>query len=230
MHTRKLFPIISAACLTAGLAACGGSSTNGIESQSPTQIVATAQKAAESAKSVRVTGTVSDSGTKLSLDLKILHGTGAEGKISEGPLSFELVRIGDSVYIKGSPAFYEHFAGSEAAKLLQGRWLKAPATSGEFATLGTLTDMSKLLSSVLGQHGSLQKGGTSTIEGKQVIAVKDASKGGVLYVATKGKPYPIQLSKAGSTGGKVTLTDWGAPVSITAPSNSIDIEKLKAGA
>lgn len=231
MHTRKLFTTISAVCLTAAtLAGCGSSSTNGVESKSPAEIVSAAQKAAEEAKSVHVTGSVSSAGTKLAINLKILQGTGAEGTISEGPLSFDLIRVGDSVYLKGSAAFYEHFAGGEAAKLLQGRWLKAPATRGEFAPLGSLTDIPQLLTTVIGQHGSLQKRGTSTVDGKKVVAVRDANTGGVLYVATTGKPYPIQLTKTGGTGGKVTFESWGAPVSIAAPSDSIDIEKLKAGA
>lgn len=231
MRVRGHLTALSAAVLAAGaIAGCGGSSTNGVESKSPTEIVSAAQKAAESAKSVRVDGSVSTAGTQLTLDLQIAEGKGAKGSISEGPLSFELIRLGDSVYIKGSAAFYEHFAGSEAAKLLEGRWLQAPATSGEFATLGNLTNMSQLLSTVLGQHGSLAKGGTSTIDGKSVVAVKDTTKGGVLYVATTGKPYPIRLSKSGSTGGKVTFGEWDAPVTITAPSGAINISKLKAGA
>jgi hypothetical protein len=229
MHTRKLLTTLTAAVLAgATLAGCGGSSTNGVESKSPTEIISAAQKAAESAKSVRVTGSVSSAGTALTLNLQIGQGQGAKGTISEGPLSFELIRVGSSVYIKGSAAFYEHFAGSEAAKLLQGKWLQAPATSGEFAQLGSLTNMSQLLSTVLGRHGSLSKTGTSTVEGKKVVGVKDASTGGVLYVATTGKPYPVQISKTGSTGGKVTFEDWDASLTITAPPGAINIEKLKS--
>jgi hypothetical protein len=231
MHTRKLLITLSAASLAmAALAGCGGSSTNGVESKSPTAIIAAARQAAEGAKSVRIAGSVSSGGTLLKLDLRIEQGVGAKGTISEGPLSFELVRVGSSVYIKGSAAFYEHFAGTEAAKLLQGKWLQAPADSGEFATLGSLTNMHQLLGTVLGEHGSLAKGGTSTVDGRKVVSVKDQSKGGVLYVATTGKPYPIQISKSGGSGGKVTFDQWNGPVSIAAPSNAINIAKLKAGA
>lgn len=230
MGPRRLLSALSATILAAGaIAGCGSSSTNGVESKSPTEIVSAAQKAAESAKSVRVSGSVSTAGLKLSLDLQIAQGKGAKGSISEGPLSFELVRLGNSVYIKGSSAFYEHFAGGEAAKLLEGKWLQAPASTGEFATLGSLTDMHQLLTEVLGQSDSLVKSGTSTVDGKKVVAVKDKSKESILYVATTGKPYPIQISKAGGTGGKVTFDEWDAPITITAPSGAIDINKLKAG-
>lgn len=230
MQTRKLLTTLTTIALAGGLiAGCGGSSTNGVESKSPTEIISSAQKAAESAKSVKVVGSVSSAGTQLTLNLQIAQGQGAKGTISEGPLSFELVRVGSSVYIKGSASFYEHFAGSEAAKLLQGKWLQAPATSGEFAQLGSLTSMSQLLNTVLGQHGSLAKTGTSTVDGKKVVGVKDTSKGGVLYVATTGKPYPVQISKTGSTGGTVSFQDWNTPLTIAAPSGAINIEKLKSG-
>jgi hypothetical protein len=231
MHTRKLLITpVAIAILAMALAGCGSSSTNGVESKSPTEIISAAQKAAESAKSVRVAGSVSNAGTKLAINLQIVQGKGAKGTISEGPLSFELIRVGSKVYIKGSASFYQHFAGSEAAKLLEGRWLQAPATTGEFATLGSLTNMHQLLGTILGQQGSLSKGGTSRLDGKRVVAVKDKAKGGVLYVATTGKPYPIQISKSGSGGGKVTFDEWDAPVKIAAPASSINIEKLKAGA
>lgn len=230
MGPRRLLSVLSAAVLATGaIAGCGGSSGNGVESKSATEIVSSAQKAAESAKSVRVAGAVNTAGLKLSLNIQIEKGTGAKGSISEGPLSFELIRVGSSVYIKGSPAFYEHFAGGEAAKLLEGKWLQAPATSGEFATLGSLTDMHQLLHAVLGHTDSLTKAGTSTVDGKKVVAVKDKSKESILYVATTGKPYPIQISKAGSTGGKVTFDEWDAPITIKAPSGAINVNKLQSG-
>jgi hypothetical protein len=230
MGTRKLqIAVLAAIFLVTVTAGCGGgSSTNGVESKSATEIVEAAQKAAESAKSVRVHGSIASAGRQLSLDLEILQGKGAKGTIAEGPLSFQLIRVGESIYIKGSEAFYSHFAGSEAAKLLQGKWLQAPANSSEFQTLGSLTDMHSLIDAVLGTHGNLEKGGNSTISGQKVVAVKDIAKGGTLYVATTGKPYPIQIASSGGGGGAVNFEDWDASVSISPPSNSVNIEKLRS--
>jgi hypothetical protein len=231
MHTRKLHITLAVAIsAAAALAGCGGSSSNGVESKSPKQIVAAAQKAAEGAKSVHVTGLVNSSGTKLALDLHLVQGTGAKGTISQGPLSFELVQVGGNVYIKGSAAFYEHFAGGEAARLLKGKWLKAPAGAAQFASLVSLANVHRLFTSALGPLATFSKGGTTTIKGQKVVSVKDDFKGGSLYVATTGKPYPVEIARSGSSGGKVDFEEWGAPVTISAPSNSIDITKLKAGA
>jgi hypothetical protein len=231
MYTRKLHITLAAAIsIAVALAGCGGSSSNGVESKSPKQIVAAAQKAAEEAKSVHVTGLVNTTGGKLSLDLHLTRGMGAKGSISQGPLSFQLVQVGENVYIKGGAAFYEHFAGSEAARLLQGKWLKAPASTAQFASLTSLANMHRLFTSALGPVATFSKAGTTTINGQKVVAVTDNFKGGHLYVATTGKPYPVQISRSGSSGGKVEFGEWAAPVSITAPSNAIDISKLKTGA
>lgn len=226
--------LTSLACILialAALAGCGGSSSggNGVASKSPTDIVAAAKSAADSASSVHVTGSIVNAGTTIALDMELLRGTGGRGRISQNGLSFELVEVGDSVYIKGSPAFYQHFAGGAAAQLLQGKWLKAPANTGSFATLGSLTDLRKLLDSTLASHGTLARGATNKVEGQEVIGVKDLSRGGTLYVATTGKPYPLQITKGGSGGGTVTFNRWDAPVSVAAPANAVDLSQLASG-
>jgi hypothetical protein len=66
------------------------------------------------------------------------------------------------------------------------------------------------------------------VNAQQAIAVTDSSKNGTLYVATTGKPYPIEISKGGSESGKITFDRWNQPVAITAPANSVDLAELKA--
>jgi hypothetical protein len=230
MRSRSSSRLASLGCclIVLALAGCGGSSGsgNGVASKAPTEIVASAKTAADGASSVHVTGSIVNAGSTIALDMELLTGTGGRGRLSQNGLSFELVEVGGSVYIKGSPAFYRHFAGGAAAQLLQGKWLKAPANSGSFATLGSLTDLRKLLDSTLANHGTLAKGSTSKIEGQEAVGVKDLSRGGTLYVAMTGKPYPLQLSKNGSGGGTVTFDRWDAPVSITAP---VDLPQLASG-
>ncbi len=115
--------------------------------------------------------------------------------------SFELIQIHGSVYIKGSSAFYRHVAGPAAAQLLQGSWLKAPASSGSLASLASLTDLHQLLDTTLAGHGALVKGASTTVDGQKVLGLTDTSTGGTLYVATTGPPYPIAVTKGGAGGG-----------------------------
>jgi hypothetical protein len=214
------------------VAGCGGGSSsagNGIASKTPAEIVAAAKAAADGASSVHVAGSVVNAGTSIGLDMELLTGKGGRGRLSENGLSFELIEVGGYVYISGSPAFYSHFAGPAAAQLLQGKWLKAPAASGNFASLGSLTDARKLLDSTLSSHGSLAKGATTTVDGRTVVAIKDQTHGGTLYVAATGTPYPIEITKGGKGGGKILFTNWNAPVTVTAPKSSVDLGQLESG-
>jgi hypothetical protein len=213
------------------LAGCGGgskkSASNGVQGKSADDIVAAARAAADAATAVHVSGSGTDSGVPLVLDLHIVAGKGGKGRLSEQGLSFDLIRIGDAAYIKGSPAFYRRFAGPAAAALFKGKWLKASATTGDLASLTPLTDLHKLLDRTLTNHGTLAKLPTTTVRGQTVVGVKDTSKGGILYVATMGKPYPIEITKSGASGGTLMFDEWDRPIALSAPANAVDINKLK---
>ncbi|HEY7935451.1 MAG TPA: hypothetical protein VID48_16640 [Solirubrobacteraceae bacterium] len=212
------------------ISGCGGgsSSENGVASKSADQIIAEAKSAADSATSVHVSGSQTSGSTALSLDLSLQAGKGGSGQISEKGASFELVVLGGTAYIKGSPSFYRSLGGAAAAQLFKGKWLKAPSTSGELSVISSLTDMRKLIDTTLVGHGALAKGSITTIAGQKAIGINDKSKGGTLYVAATGKPYPIELSKTGSEGGTITFDRWNQPVTITAPSGAIDLSQLEA--
>lgn len=209
------------------LTGCGGSSGNNVASKSADEIVSESKVAADSASSVHVSGSLNSAGTPVTLDLNLLAGKGARGELSQNGLSFKLILIGGTAYISGSPAFYRHLGGAAAAQLFNGKWLKASATSGEYASFSSLVDMRKLIDTTLTGHGALKKGATTVVNGQQAIAVVDTSKEGTLYVATTGKPYPIELSKGGSESGRVTFDRWNQPVAISAPANSVDMSELK---
>jgi hypothetical protein len=211
------------------LAGCGGgSSGNGVEARSPEQILAAAKGAAEKAATVHIAGSIVNEGTPLSIDLELVSGKGGKGRIVESGLDFKLVALGKWAYINGSPAFYRRVAGSAAAQLLQGRWLKAPV-AGSFASIGSLTNLGKLVDTTLNSHGTLVRNGTTTIAGRKAVGVKDSSEGGVLYVATTGEPYPLQLAKQGKGGGEITFDRWNQPVTLEAPANAVNIDQLQSG-
>jgi len=215
-----------AAVLAIVLAGCG-SSGNGIASKSATEILAASKAAADSASSVHVTGTLSSAGSPITIDIALAAGTGGRGQLSENGLAFELIVVKDTVYIKGSPAFYSHFGGGAAAQLLDGKWLKAPASSGQLATLASLTNLSKILGQTLVSAGTLVKGASTTVNGQQVIELTDTARNGSLYVATTGQPYPVQIVKRSFETGKVTFSAWNQPVTLAAPANAIDITQLQ---
>lgn len=225
MRTRLLAPLVLTAALLAGCG--GGAKSNGEASKPAAQVVKDAVAAAGAASGVHVSGTIVSGSDHLTLDLHIVSGKGGTGTITEQGLAFQFVRLGNKAYIKGTDAFYKKFAGAAAAQLLHDRWLMANATSGQFSSLTALTDIGKLIAQVLTTHDTLVNKGEQTVNGQKVVAIHDATKGGTLYVAATGKPYPLEIVKTGGTEpGDVTLADWNKTVAVTAPKDAIDLSKL----
>jgi hypothetical protein len=218
---------------TIAVAGCGSSSSdssdNGVAAKSPTQILAATKAAAASASSVHVAGALVSGGVPLTLDLTVVAGKGGQGRISENGLSFEVIAVNGNAYISGSPSFYTHFAGASAAKLLEGKWLEGSTHTGNFASLSPLTDMNQLLTSALATRGGkLGKGAKTSIEGQPAIPITEATQG-TLYVATTGKPYPIEITKSGAGGGTVAFNKWNQPVKLEAPKNVVNLSELQSG-
>lgn len=215
--------------LALAIAGCGSSSSsgNGVASKSASEILTASKAAADSASSVHVAGTLTSKGTPITLDLSLASGHGGHGQISQGGLSFSLIVVGDTLYLKGSPAFYSHFGGSAAAQLFQGKWLKAPASGGELGSLAALTNFRQLLDQTLTTHDNITKGATTTTAGQPAIELRDPAQGGTLFIATTGEPYPIEIVKHGSETGHISFTDWNKPVTLSAPSGAIDLSQLQ---
>jgi len=217
--------------LLALLSGCGSSSPsgNGLASKSPTEVVAAAKLAAAGAASAHVAGSIVDEGKPISLDMELVAGKGGQGKLTLEGLSINLVQVNGAVYMNGSTAFYTHVAGAAAAQLLQGKWLKAPSTDANFASLAQLTDLGKLIGTALASHGKLASAPAKSIAGQQAVGVTDVTKGGTLYVAGTGTAFPLEITKSGASGGTITFDRWNKPVKLSAPTNAINIDQLKSG-
>jgi hypothetical protein len=222
---------LALAVTVALLAGCGGHSKAAApndEATKPAQrVLADARAAATGASSAHVSGSIRSSGTPITLDLSTARGRGAKGSMSTNGLKFDLVRIGDTLYIRGSDAFYQHFAGAAVAQLLHNRWLKAPATKGRLKSLAPLTSLGALFAGVSSHHGKLVNDGNTTYKGQAVVAIHDTSDNSKLYVAATGKPYPVAIvGGKKSQSGAITFGDWNSPVSLSAPSDAIDISSV----
>jgi hypothetical protein len=219
----------------AAISACGGSggshtsSGNGITSKSPDQMLTTAVGAAQAAKSVHVAGTVHDGDVAIGIDLAITSGHGASGTVAEGDASFKLIEAGGAFYIQPNARFLSKFTHSSAAvQLLRGKWLKGSPTDSSFQSFSQLTSIKSLMGSLTQDHGTLTKGSTTTINGVKAVALH-SSKGGTMYIATTGKPYPLEVSKtSGPRTGKVTFSDYNKAFAISAPSHAVDLSRLQS--
>jgi hypothetical protein len=220
--------LVLTAVLLAGCGSSGKSAkSNGEESKPAARVLADAKAAATSASSAHVSGSIQSEGTPITLDLSTARGKGAKGSMSTSGLKFDLVRIGDTLYIRGSDEFLKHFAGGAVAQLLHDKWLKASATHGRLKSLAPLTSLGALFEGVSANHGKLVNDGKKTYKGDAVVVIRDTSDNSKLYVEATGKPYPVAIvgAKKGESG-TITFGDWNKSVSLTAPDGAIDISQF----
>jgi hypothetical protein len=225
-------PAVLIAC---AIAACGGSSDNGVAAKSPDAIVNSAMRAIGGAKTAHVSGSLASGGTHVTLDLQYISGKGAQGQVTENGMAYRLVVIGRTAYLNAAPAVWRRVGGAAAVQLLQGRWLKVPSTSPDYASFEQITSVNRLMSGALSNHGKLARGAKTTIRGAPAVTVLDTTEGGTLYVATTGKPFPLEFTNKGSSGpnaapaGHLTIDRINQTVSLNAPTDSIDISQLPSG-
>ena len=218
---------LAAAGCGGGSGSSSGSGGNGVAGKSPKQIVAAAVTAAKNAKTVRITAALQTSGGPLTFNISIVSGRGGTGTLSSNGLGFQMVRIADKAYFNAPKDFWERFGNDAAAKLYADKWIVASATTGQFASFTEITQLDFIINA-LSSPSQLTKGKATTIDGHPAIAVTSA-KGGTLYVATTGPPYPLKFVNAGSSGGELTLSDWNAQVPLTAPSGALDFKTISGG-
>jgi hypothetical protein len=223
--------LVLTAALLAGCGSSGSSGTtakpNGEASKPAGRVLADAEAAATNASSAHISGDLTSGGTPITVDLTTARGKGGKGSMSTNGLKFDLVRIGDTVYVRGSDAFYKHFAGAAVAQLLHDRWLKGSATHGRLKSLAELTNLPSLFAHISADPGKIVNDGKSTYKGQQVVTLRSLGDDSKLYVAATGKPYPVAIvgNKNGQSGA-VTFDGWNKSVSLSAPSDALDISQF----
>jgi len=218
---------LSALVLAVGLAGCGGSSGNGIATKAPAEILAASRAAAMSATSVHVVSNASQGRLSFTSDLE-LAGNGGRARISLIGLTYEVIRIGSTLYVTGDRAFFGRFLPSTGRRVREGTWLRGSADTGRLAQLASFTYLNRELSRLLSGAGSLRKGATTTVGGLHAIELEQTTRlfTGTVYIATAEKPYPIQIIKRGRESGTTTFSGWDQSVSLAAPAKAVPASEL----
>jgi hypothetical protein len=244
---RFLVPLAGAAMLVAG---CGSTSTtsgsagpaatttaaasveNGVDKLSATEILAKAQAALSKAKSVHISGTSSSEGEELRLDIQVGGAEGGKGTIVTGNNRIEVIRIGQTIYLKADGAALGGLTGNpEADKLFAGKYMKGSATDPKLKDLADFTSLTGMATNILKPDGTLTKGQRKTIHGVPAIGlVDDSVDGGVMYISLQGEPVPLQLAPGPKSKeqGNLDFEDYGKPAEIKAPpaAQVVDLDKL----
>jgi hypothetical protein len=213
-----------------GTAASPTPSDNGVAGQTADEILAKAKAALKGAGAVRIKGSGGRGTERFGIDMRYV-GSSAQGTISVAGEPIEIRRVGQTVYAKGSRAFWTGRVPAPAVELLTGKWLKSPVKGSRLAELAPLTNLSEAADGILEPDGKVTKGERKTIAGTPAIAlVSGGADSGKLYVATTGKPYPLQIIPTDSKeSGQVTFSDFGKRVTISPPPAELVIDVSKLG-
>ncbi|MFF1453144.1 hypothetical protein ACFVYF_34180 [Streptomyces sp. NPDC058274] len=218
-----------------GLTGCSSedpdAGTNGVGKLSAAKIQSRTRTAAESAKTVRLSGTVVTNGRTYTLDMR-LKGDGGSGSVTSQGATFRLLRVGEHLFLKADAEFWSHQdgkgddAGSDAAAAdkLEGMYVKVPTGDPAYKRFSGFTDKNVLLDGLLTLHGTLATDGHHEQNGTRTIRITgDKGSGGSLDVSLEGEPYPLRLVRA-ADAGTLSLTDWGKDFALAEPSKKETVD------
>jgi hypothetical protein len=216
-----------ALAISAALVICAcGSSSNGVASKSAKEILNEAKAAADQADSVHVDSHASVGPLSLGLTMDYAS-NGAQGQIALAGLSFQVARIGDTLYFKGNRSFTANLQRATHVHIPEGKWIKTPLSGSKFAELAAFTEKTPQLNRVLNSGAELAKGSTTKIGGQEAIELKQKGKlySGVLYVATTGKAYPLKIEKSGREHGQTLFSNWDKSITLAPPPGAVELPK-----
>ncbi|WP_037912918.1 hypothetical protein [Actinacidiphila yeochonensis] len=226
-HGRRTAAALLAIATGGLLTGCLGSGgdpdagTNGVGKLPAATIEQKARAAADSAAAVRLAGTVISGGDTYRLDMR-LRGNGGVGEVTEGGDTFQLLRVGDDLYLKAGADFYTSGDSDKdsrtAATNLSGKYVRVPSGDPSYKQFSGFTDKKTLLADLFVFDGSVSVGDHHKVGSTKTIAL-DGSHGGSLDVSLKGTPYPLRYERAAAAGA-LTLSDWGEDFRLAAPPKS----------
>jgi len=211
-------PATSAPATAAAAPATQASTTGGgIAALGADQILARAEAALKEAKSFRVKGDSVQDSQKMSIDFEV-SGDDLAGSLTQGKAVIEMLSVSGNHYIRPNEAFWQIAAGGAAqgkavAKAVGKKWVSTKADKTFDSFFGEFTP-----EKFLEADGTITKGDARTVNGVPTIALKDSS-GGVIYIATTGKPYPISVD----SDGTITFSDFAKTFSDIKKPASADV-------
>jgi hypothetical protein len=204
--------------------------------RSAEQVLAAAEVAARKAKSVRINGSMEQTGRTIEYSMTEVTGRGTVGTVTVGGASARVRRIGTAIYALPSKDFLVTQAGPAGRSLystLDGRWLKADEQIAAAAGLGNLSEMGSLTASLdkaVSTGGTLTRTPGTTVDGEKTTGItftSDDGQTGTVYVSATAPGYPVQVKTAAQ--GTVTFSHWNEAATVKAPTSFFDIADLDLG-
>ena len=202
------------------------------------EIANKAVKATTDAESLRMKGEGQDSsGETVQMDIAMNKKGDCAGTLSmNGEGEAELVKVGDTIYMKYDEAFVRaQSKGSSKEEadmvvdMLADKWTKTSATAKDSKDIASFCDLDTMLADFKDATPTPRaaRPPRSTAPPRSSCNEKDGKDRYTLYIATEGKPYLLRVvSKSADEPDALTLTDYNKPVPAEAPKGKvIDLDK-----
>jgi hypothetical protein len=186
----------------------------------------------KAASSVHVSGSLTDSGTTVILNLTAGK-TACAGTMSlSGSGSFQIMQAGNTVWVKPDKQFWKTNGGSDPAVLsvLEGKYLKTTMTDANFKSLADLCRPAKLAAlfgAIANGTSGLVKGQTTVISGDPALRLLDTGDSGSLDVSDSATPKLLRLDAGRNQ--QLDFTAYGVPARVTVPPASETLSGAKYG-
>jgi hypothetical protein len=226
---------VAAVLLVAGCGGGGGSGTATTSGSSPAGASASAgpppdaaalgkqvRSAAAKATSFHILAAVTESGSKISMNMSMTRSGEMSGTMSANRVAITMLVTGGHSYVKVSSGLLKsQHLPSAACALVCGKYLEVPA--GQAKSMLNGMDTSSLLHQLSATKLTYVR--TATVNGQAAWQMR-ASDGSTVYVAAQGPPYPLRVTKGAS---RADFTQWNA-VTIPPPppaSQVVDLSQLE---
>lgn len=231
-------PLLVTACSSVNSANSPASSAASGSAKSPADPLAAVsadeitQKAVANLKatpSVHVSGSLTDSGTTVTMNLTAGTTSCAGTMFLSGTGSFQIINTGNTVWMKPDNQFWKTSAGSDPAvlSLLEGKYLKTTMADGNFKSLVEFCRPAGLAAVFSPVESGMVKGKTTVISGEPAVPLLDTGDSGSLDVSDSVAPKIVRLAMGKNQ--QLDFTAYGVPVRVKVPPTSETLSGAKYG-
>lgn len=250
---RRIGLAVAALGVTTALVGCsgddggdnGGESTGGADTAdfaelAPEEIVDLAREDMRKLESVKVSGTVTNDGQEITIDLQTSSAGDCTGSISLDEGTAELIGVEGETWMRPNEEFWRLSAGPEAEgilSLVRDKWVAVPTGGDSF---DQFCDLDELLDELLSDdeadpEDTLTSRGTEDLDGEEVVLIDKEDAGedndgtATSYVLVEAPHYLVKVEKTeGEDTGAVTFSEFDAEFDVEPPpaDEVIDLESL----
>ncbi len=188
-----------------------------------------ARVAALAAKTVEITAVVDDRGYQTRMELHLVHGRGGKGRVEHSDRSFDLIRIGSDLYIRGSGEAFGDL-GTEAERLLKNRYLHVKVDDVNYVEFAAYLQWETFFDQLLVLSG--QPDSVRVIDSRRSTGVVDQAGRRIIWLTggDVARPMRVTALERGGSADVVEYSGYGKTVQLRKPrpEQIVELPELEA--